>query len=82
MNKKFDGIILPENWFWRFDLKKLYKNELSTNVNRSHNFIKIKLANLLNNEITLLSLTNFFMKQVKHLFNNHGKNDEFLRMLL
>lgn len=58
-NKKYDGIVLPEEWFCKFGPKKIYTNDLSTNVNHSPNFIKIKLASLLNNELNLLSVINF-----------------------
>lgn len=39
-NKKFDDIILPEDWFRKFGIKELYTSELSTNINYSPNFIK------------------------------------------
>lgn len=50
-NKKFDDIVLPEDWFMKFGPKKLYTNDLSTNINHSPNFIKIKLSKLLNNKL-------------------------------
>lgn len=58
-NKKFDDIVLPEEWFCKFNTKKIYTNDLSTNVNYSPNFIKIKLSSLLNNELNSLSIINF-----------------------
>lgn len=50
-NKKFDDIVLPEDWSMKFGPEKLYTNDLSTNINHSPNFIKIKLSRLLNNEL-------------------------------
>ena len=31
-SKKFDNIILPEDWFGEFGIKKIYTNDLSTNI--------------------------------------------------
>ena len=58
-SKKFDNIILPEDWFGEFGVKKIYTNNLSTNINYSPNFIKIKLMSLLNNELIILPIINF-----------------------
>lgn len=37
-NKKFDDIILPEDWFRKFGIKELYTSELRTN--KINEFVK------------------------------------------
>ena len=58
-NEKFHGLSLPGNWLSKFGIKELYTNEVTTNINYSPNFIKIKLMNLLNNELSTLPIIDF-----------------------
>ena len=58
-NEKFRSLSLPDNWLSKFDIKELYTNDLTTNINYSPNFIRIKLMNLLNNELSTLPIIDF-----------------------
>ena len=58
-SEKFHDLSLPKNWLGEFGIKELYTNDLSTNINYSPNFIRIKLTNLLNNESMSLLIINF-----------------------
>lgn len=58
-NGKFNDINLPEDWLKEFGIKKLYTSDLSTHINYSPNFIKIKLASLLSEELMSLPIINF-----------------------
>ena len=58
-NEKFRNLSLPENWVNEFGIKQLYTNDLTTNINYSPNFIRLKLMNLLNNELSNLPIIDF-----------------------
>ena len=58
-NGKFNDINLPEDWLKEFGIKELYTSDLSTHINYSPNFIKIKLASLLSEELMSLPIINF-----------------------
>lgn len=58
-SKKFDGIILPKAWFENFGFKKIYTKDLTTNINYSPNFIRIRVMNLLTNELVKLPIISF-----------------------
>nr|ULD15942.1 hypothetical protein [Cylindrotheca closterium] len=58
-NEKFRSLSLPDSWLSELDIKELYTNDLTTNINYSPNFIRIKLMNLLNNELSSLSVIDF-----------------------
>jgi len=58
-NEKFNDINLPEDWLKEFGIKELYTSDLSTHINYSPNFIKIKLASLLSEELMSLPIINF-----------------------
>ena len=58
-NDKFNDLNLNEDWFKKFNSKKIYINDLVTNINYSPNFIKIKALNLLTDELMKLSVITF-----------------------
>lgn len=58
-SEKFHNLSLLKDWLGEFDIKELYTSDLSTNINYSPNFIRIKLTNLLNNESMSLPIINF-----------------------
>lgn len=58
-SKKFDGIILPKAWFENFGFKKIYTKDLTTTINYSPNFIRIRVMNLLTNELVKLPIISF-----------------------
>ena len=58
-NGKFNNIYLKEEWFEKISLKKTYVKDLTTNINYSPNFIRIKVMDLLTNELIKLPIVTF-----------------------
>ena len=58
-NGKFNNIYLKEEWFEKISLKKTYVKDLTTNINYSPNFIRIKVMDLLTNESIKLPIVTF-----------------------
>ena len=58
-NYKFNDLNLKEDWFEKFNSKKIYIKDLVTNINYSPNFIKIKALNLLTDELMNSSVITF-----------------------
>ena len=58
-SEKFNGIDFQKGWFEKFNLKKIYLKDLTTHINYSPNFIKIKLMNLLTDELMKFPIVTF-----------------------
>ena len=58
-NGKFNDIHLEEEWFKKVNLKKSYVKDLTTNINYSPNFIRMKVMDLLTNELIKLPIISF-----------------------
>ena len=59
INKKFSDFNLPKCWLDKLGDKNIYTTDLSTNINYSPNFIRIKAMNLLTNESIKTAIISF-----------------------
>lgn len=58
-SEKFKGINLEEKWFEKINLKKTYVKDLTTHINYSPNFIRIKIMDLLTNDLIKIPIVTF-----------------------